>query len=60
MLKYYGDMMGVNDDIISNYTIRLENSNEIQKTLKRINEILQLALKLRGKCTLYIFVLIKF
>lgn len=49
MLKYYREMMGVNSEIVSNYTIRIGNANEIQKTLKRINEILQLALKLRGR-----------
>lgn len=48
MMKYYNDLMGVNEDIISNFTIRLGNFNEIQKTLKNINDILQRAVKLRG------------
>lgn len=48
MMKHYNELMGVNDDLISNYTIRLRNFNEMQKTLKMINEILQKASKLRG------------
>lgn len=48
MMKHYNELMGVNDDLISNYTIRLRNFNEMQKTLKMINEILQRASKLRG------------
>lgn len=47
-MKHYNELMGVNDDLISNYTIRLRNFNEMQKTLKMINEILQRASKLRG------------
>lgn len=53
MMKHYNELMGVNDDLISNYTIRLRNFNEMQKNLKMINEILQRASKLRGTIFLY-------
>lgn len=49
MMNYYNSLMGTNEDIISNYTIRVGNFNEIQKTLKMINEILQRAAKLRSE-----------
>ena len=48
LIGLYTEMQKLTEDLISTYTIRQKNFQEIQKSLEGINVILKSAGKLRG------------
>lgn len=49
MMNHYNDLHSVNRDLINGYNIKVQNYNEGIETMKKINNIIQKASRLRGK-----------
>ncbi|RXG61419.1 Bardet-Biedl syndrome 2 protein-like [Armadillidium vulgare] len=47
MKKWYGELYAVNQDMISNYKIRVNNHHELLSCLKQVNQTIQKAGRLR-------------
>lgn len=48
-MNHYNDLDSVNRDLINGYNIKVQNYNEGIETMKKINNIIQKASRLRGK-----------
>lgn len=48
MRKWYGQLNDINRDLISGYKIRCNNHQELMDVLKKVNQIIQKAGRLRG------------